>query len=219
MSYQEAWAPASMEQAQFLIDTTREGEAFWAEGAALAATVMADAPPATEVVVEYGCGVGRIIGQVRAPHRIGVDVSAEMLALAAERFPEVEYRPCDGASIPLEDGSACFVFSILVLQHMDAADVAAVVADVGRVLRPGGRAWLSFSAFGSEWSLCGTVARGPLNWNGTRAGSSSPAHATLAYTPEIIHDLAVDGGLHVSEIRPGLLDDRVYDYTLIAEAA
>lgn len=197
MSYAACWAPDTIERAQAWIDTGHPTEGFWEIGAQIAAEVMDYAPAAAKTVVEYGCGVGRIIGQLDAPVRFGVDVSAEMLRFAVERFPEVHFLQGTGDRYPLGDDEADFACSFLVLQHMDAADAAAVVKDTKRILRPGGSCFLSFSAFGREWAEDAVMDR------------TTPMHATLAYTEEIVERLAADANLRIDEVQH---DTRVAGY-------
>lgn len=212
-SYAESWAPQTIEQAEFLIDTRRAGDEFWDVGRDLARFVMTYAPAHTATVCEYGCGVGRIIGEIDAPVTVGIDVSAEMLGFARERFPHTLFRQTDGASIPLDDGSIDFVYSILALQHMDARDVTGVLYDVSRVLAEDGRCYLRFSGFGVAWMDNRTLPRGPLVWNGGRQGSSTPAHTTIAYDPDLIARLADENGLRVFDIET--VDDGQLDHALI----
>lgn len=212
-SYAEAWSPQTIEEAEFLIDTKRSGDDFWRQGRNLARFVMTYAPTNTHVVCEYGCGVGRIIGEVAAQITIGIDVSWEMLDFARGRFPHTMFRQTDGHSIPLDDASVDFAFSVLALQHMDAADVASVLYDVARVLTDDGRCYLRFSGFGKPWGSDEKVVRGPLKWNGGREGSYSDAHGTIAYTPEVIQQLADENCLQVFDIET--VDDGQLDYALI----
>lgn len=206
IAYGEQWAPDSLEQAQAWIDTSRPDEGFWEEGVRLADEIMRSAPEKTKTAVEYGCGVGRIIGNIDATNRIGVDASARMLAYAADKFPTVDFVQCDGRSYPIDDNSVDFAYSILVLQHMDAPDAAAVVKDTRRILRPKGVCWLMFSAFGQPWTHDAEVPRGV------------PMHGTLAYTREIVEQLAIDAGLKIDGV---FADDTIETHptlTLVATA-
>ena len=65
----------------------------------------------------------------------GVDVSADQLQLARARG--VDVVEADAEALPFEDGS--FDAAVSMFTHTDVGDFAAVVAEVARVLRPGGR--------------------------------------------------------------------------------
>ncbi|MFI6446401.1 class I SAM-dependent methyltransferase [Kitasatospora sp. NPDC050543] len=94
----------------------------------------------TGTVLELGAGPGAVTRRLRAALPAGVqliaaDIDADLLAHAAG--PGVTLLVTDAADLPLESGSVDFVLLRYVLQHV--ADPAAVLAEVRRVLRPGGR--------------------------------------------------------------------------------
>lgn len=200
--YALCWCPENEEIAEFIIDPANEGRRFWQWGLEMARELGAYLPEPCEVVVDYGCGVGRVLRHMPGTRRIGVDVSREMLTIARTHDLTAELVLTGGRSIPLEDGIADFVYSVLTLQHMDAMDVALVLRDVKRVLRPGGRCLLQFSAFGRNWGPNARMRRRPgVNWKGQRAGSGCTAHQTLKYTPDLVAQLARDAEIAVIEIR------------------
>ncbi|MEW1911114.1 methyltransferase domain-containing protein [Kitasatospora sp. NPDC085895] len=91
-------------------------------------------------VLELGAGPGAVTRRLRAAlpadtALVAADIDGELLARAAG--PGVTLLVADGADLPLEDGSVDFVLLRYVLQHVP--DPAAVLAEVRRVLRPGGR--------------------------------------------------------------------------------
>jgi SAM-dependent methyltransferase len=103
----------------------------------------------TERVLEIGCGMGRITRAIagRAASVVGVDVSDEMVKRAREALADV-------ANVQIELGNgqdlsafadaefdACYSF--IVFQHIpDPAVTCGYIAEIGRVLRPGG--WAVF---------------------------------------------------------------------------
>jgi SAM-dependent methyltransferase len=104
---------------------------------------------ATDDVVEIGCGMGRLTRalKARAATVRALDVSGEMLERARahnDGLAGVEWLQCDGRTITgVADASADGVFSHVVFQHVpDAAITLGYVAEMGRVLRPGG--WAAF---------------------------------------------------------------------------
>jgi SAM-dependent methyltransferase len=115
----------------------RTPEEFVAEG-----IEQAEAIPTRGVVLEYGCGVGRVLEHVEATRRIGVDVAAGFLEEAARRG--IETILTDGIYIDLPDDSVDFVFSVMVFQHTNRAAHPVRLQELRRVLRPDGGAWLQF---------------------------------------------------------------------------
>jgi 2-polyprenyl-6-hydroxyphenyl methylase/3-demethylubiquinone-9 3-methyltransferase len=93
-------------------------------------------PPASagEVLVDVGCGGGLLAGHVTGYRHVGVDVTVSALH-AARRHGLVPVR-ADAGRLPLADESAAVVVAGEILEHVH--DVPAVVAEVCRVLRPGG---------------------------------------------------------------------------------
>jgi arsenite methyltransferase len=86
------------------------------------------------------CEIAAVVGERGSVH--GVDPSESMLAIAAhrERAPgsaPVEFRPGDAVKLPYPDASFDAAVSTQVYEYV--ADMPAALAEVRRVLRPGGR--------------------------------------------------------------------------------
>ncbi|WP_432877783.1 methyltransferase domain-containing protein [Kribbella sp. CA-245084] len=99
------------------------------------------APTAGETAVDVGSGTGE---DVVALHKlgakaVGVEPSPGLRAEAVRRAAgaDVEYVDGHAEALPFEDESVDALRSERVLQHVD--DAAAVVKEMARVLRPGGR--------------------------------------------------------------------------------
>jgi ubiquinone/menaquinone biosynthesis C-methylase UbiE len=88
-------------------------------------------------VLEAGCGTGLILRRL-VPHSalaVGFDLSGGMLRSAAARGLRVVQASV--TDVPFADASFDVVCSFKVLAHVQKIDVA--LAELGRVLRPGGR--------------------------------------------------------------------------------
>lgn len=109
---------------------------------------LLDAPPGARVV-DLGCGSGGLTGQLAARgYRVtGVDASAEMLALARTRWPDVPFLLADARSFAL-DQPADAIFSNAVLHWIDAADQPALIANLAGQLRTGGQLVCEFGGKG-----------------------------------------------------------------------
>jgi ubiquinone/menaquinone biosynthesis C-methylase UbiE len=102
-------------------------------------------------LLDVGCGTGRfaVLASERLGARVwGVDASAEMLHEAKARpgAAGVGWRQADATRLPFRDGWFDAVHTHLVL-HL-VGDVAAALAEMARVLRPGGR--LAIGTFAPE---------------------------------------------------------------------
>lgn len=97
-------------------------------------------------VVDLGCGPGLLMGHLADVARqvIGVDNSPRMLDAAAKLLPEgpgVSLRIGNLEHLPLRDGEADAAVMSLVLHHLAAPQAG--IAEMGRVVRPGGQAVLA----------------------------------------------------------------------------
>src|SRR5690349_18111383 len=109
-------------------------------GSALAAVPALLDPEWT--IGDLGCGTGETSAAI-APfvaRTIAVDRSGEMLQTARRRLrdsPNVDVRRGELEGLPIDDRQLDAAIMILVLHH--APDPGAVLAEAGRVVRPGGR--------------------------------------------------------------------------------
>lgn len=69
---------------------------------------------------------------------VGLDVSEEMTSRASERNPSVEYLVSRSPTLPLEDATFDVAFASCVLHHVPRDERAHLVAEMARVVRPGG---------------------------------------------------------------------------------
>ena len=97
-------------------------------------------PQARRRALDFGCGVGRLTRALREhfPECHGVDISRSMVETARQLTPGCEFR--QGANLEsFPAGWADFIYSSMVLQHQpDRASVSRIIAEMLRVLAPGG---------------------------------------------------------------------------------
>lgn len=93
-------------------------------------------------VLEVGCGTGLILQRLAAvaQRAVGVDLSPGMLELARERGLEV--HEANATELPFEDASFDVACSFKVLAHV--RDIELAMAEMARVVRPGGRVIAEF---------------------------------------------------------------------------
>lgn len=115
-----------------------------------------------QVVLDYGCGPGNdLIGFLAYSHAkkvIGIDVSEKALALASQRLflhrvdpQHVELIKISDAEpkIPLENQSVDYIYCEGVLHHTSYPEK--ILAEFGRILRPGGTASIMVYNYNSIW--------------------------------------------------------------------
>ncbi len=96
-------------------------------------------------VLDLGCGTGYCLPKLadRYPQAkiVGADLSQGMLDHAQQHFPAFDYVLADAEDLPFEANKFDLVFSNLAVQWCD--DIANVLSEVQRVLKPGG--WFIFT--------------------------------------------------------------------------
>ena len=87
-------------------------------------------------VLEVGCGTGLLLGRVGGFARTatGIDLSGGMLAKAAARGQAV--AQASATELPIATASVDVAYSFKVLAHIP--DIAGAMAEMARVVRPGG---------------------------------------------------------------------------------
>jgi len=90
-------------------------------------------------VLDVGCGDGQVARALAATgcSVTGIDPTARNLEVARERGGGPEYVEGAADDLPFLDANFDAVVACLVFEHID--DVDAAIAEVARVLRPGGR--------------------------------------------------------------------------------
>jgi SAM-dependent methyltransferase len=158
--------------------TGAPGAGDWsATGATAAAELNAAAAlEGFSSVLDLGCGSGRVLTHVaeRVQQAAGCDVDGEAIAWASEHHPQIEWvRSQFDPPLPFGDERFELVYSISVFSHLDEALGDAWLAEVARVLVPGGVALLSVhgqhafeqfrsGAVSTAWCPRSAFERGPL---------------------------------------------------------
>ncbi|MBI4022555.1 class I SAM-dependent methyltransferase [Candidatus Berkelbacteria bacterium] len=96
-------------------------------------------------VVEFGAAHGRDAAQLaaRGYDYLGTDVATELLAVAAERLPALEFRTMSLYELELPDQAFDGFWASAVLLHIPRSKLAQALREMHRVLRPGGIGFLS----------------------------------------------------------------------------
>jgi ubiquinone/menaquinone biosynthesis C-methylase UbiE len=201
--YGDLWQPGDEKQAMQLVLNETDPDVFEASGQRQAEDLLCPRIRGTDVVMDLGCGIGRVARYVArcCSSLWAVDASERMLSLARKRLeglPNISFARSEGTRIPsIESGSVDFVYSILTLQHLEREDSFLLLCDVRRVLRPGGSAFFTFPNLLSDVYLNAFLEyaeKGEVN-NLARA---------RFYTPEEVRRLLPAAGFDVIELTAGV---------------
>ncbi len=90
-------------------------------------------------VLDVATGPGYVAARAvdRGAEVVGVDVAEAMVALARERYPDVELRQANAEALPFADASFNAVVANFLILHLGRPERAAT--ELSRVLAPGGR--------------------------------------------------------------------------------
>jgi ubiquinone/menaquinone biosynthesis C-methylase UbiE len=204
--YKGVWTTLSesLSSAKMHVSGTEDEAVFEASGVGTSEFLLTNVGvKATDVVLEIGCGVGRVGKYLagRCRRWIGADVSPNMLRFAAERlrdFSNVEFVELSGNELrPLSDNSIDLVYCTVVFMHLESWDRYAYVKEAYRVLRPGGKLYVDNVNLCSDagWAIFETHRKFPI--------SQRPDHITVCSTPQELQEYLKRAGFEQIESRPG----------------
>jgi ubiquinone/menaquinone biosynthesis C-methylase UbiE len=128
-------------------------------------------------ILEIGCGMGDLISHLQPSHGVGVDFSAEMIARAKQRHPEIEFHQLDTHDLSsLDDKFDIIIFSDTI---NDLWDVQRALEQVKEFCEPHTRLILNF--YSHLWQLPLTIAQ--------RLNLAAPLLDQNWLTPEDVNNL------------------------------
>jgi ubiquinone/menaquinone biosynthesis C-methylase UbiE len=93
-------------------------------------------------VLDVGCGdgatLGRLAGCRELDRAVGVDLLPERVARARAAWPSLEFHVADGTHLDFPDESFDVALAMTVFSSVMGEARAAILHEIGRVLRPGG---------------------------------------------------------------------------------
>jgi ubiquinone/menaquinone biosynthesis C-methylase UbiE len=204
----------SVSNAMRMISQTANADDFWKSGKEIALSLM---PYVTEddVVLDFGCGIGRV-AKFMSPHVREVwcvDASSRMLKFASKELSDlnnVHFLRANGLKMQLKDEMFDFAYSILTLQHLKKEDAYVTLCEIYRLLKIGGLAYFSFPNFLSKEYFQGFLknAKNP---------DFSPIRIRL-YTPQEVEKILSSIGFKVLSLwNPNPILEEPVEITPIVE--
>jgi ubiquinone/menaquinone biosynthesis C-methylase UbiE len=156
-----------------------------------------------ERVLDIGCGPGFLLCDLAAEvaprgRAVGVDTSRDMLAIAADEWcaaaaaSMIDLVHGEGGALPF--GDEAFDAAVATQVYEWIHDVGSGLAELRRVLRPGGRAVILDTDWDSVVWHAIDAARGSRILKRWRARVAHP------HLPRVLIRLAADAGLRVDEV-------------------
>jgi SAM-dependent methyltransferase len=201
-----AQAQAVPTQAHALLEVIQRTYTAKAGGSLLDFMEQASAPMPDLRILDFGCGVGRLMKPLaEAGFRVdGVDISERMLSFAREEpaLKRSEFflsngNDCGGAPAGLYD----FVYSYLCFQHICSRTVRNELLDaMKRALRPGGVVLIQMHYYPDRTAA--TVPGPHMPWSGDNFGAPvTNGRADVWPTPDELHLLIDDFSRHFEDLR------------------
>jgi SAM-dependent methyltransferase len=120
-------------------------------------------------VLDLGCGTARWLDRFSPSSYVGLDLNEKMLAEAAKRHQGARFVCGNMTALPFDDGAFDGVISMFgAMGHLAPDGQAAMVAEAGRVIAPGGMALFTNGNLLSPFALPTTLAGGRVKIEGVR---------------------------------------------------
>jgi SAM-dependent methyltransferase len=154
-------------------------------------------------VAEWGCGLGRIIRRLPADWQLqGFDLNAAAVKWCRANLGAQNFHP-NGLMPPLPAGTAAFdaVYAISVFTHLSADAHARWIAEIARVLKPGG---VFLATFHGEEQCSGLLSAERVRFDTgelvVRGNVREGSRTFVAYHPDrFVRELLASAGLVVGE--------------------
>lgn len=131
-------------------------------------------------VLDLGCGNGRLY-QVLAKKQVqytGLDQSEELIALAKEKNPGVDFVVGEMTELPLHNASFDAIFAIAAFNHIPGHEMQLKsLSEMSRVLKPGGFIIMT------NWNLLSESAQKNIAKHGWNILQESPNHGVDVMVP------------------------------------
>ena len=141
--YDEFWkSKASTPKWRDFILPNRSDNQFYEEGQYEAEIMNGFYFNEKDTVLEFGCGIGRVIQNIKSKKRIGVGVCQEFL----DKIPApIKKIKTDGITIKgVRKNSIDFIYSLMVFQHINKKDHLNILKQLYSFVKPGGQILIQF---------------------------------------------------------------------------
>jgi SAM-dependent methyltransferase len=97
-------------------------------------------------VADLGCGPGHVTAWLegKGVRAVGIDLSADMVAVGRREYPGVEFRKGDLLDLPAMDGEFGAAVALYSIIHLEPGELRRALEEIHRVLRPEGLVLVAF---------------------------------------------------------------------------
>jgi SAM-dependent methyltransferase len=159
---------------------------FFSPVTGLAVEPLLDAAGVTaaSTVLDVATGPGDLAARAaaRGASVVGVDIAEPVVALAARLHPHLDFRRADAHELPFAGGTFTAVLANFLLPHL--ADHARAVAEMVRVLAPGGRLAVSTWDVPERVAVLGIVVAAVAEAGAVPPGHLPPGPTFFAYSED-----------------------------------
>jgi SAM-dependent methyltransferase len=155
--------------------------------------------------LELGCGwaFGSLWARRSGAQAVGIDLGLDQLHWARRYLPEggaLDLAGANARSLPFRDASFDTVFSVEMLEHVFRPDRPAVLAEIARVLKPGGTVALSTPNASSPIEV---VKRLAVRWPALRRRLPEACFPEAADNADAYHPYHYHHPVTAGELRDG----------------
>lgn len=156
-------------------------------------------PTRLGLVVDLGCGSGNLLfwSGLSATRALGLDASFDAVRFCVDHRGDrpASFAQALGGALPLGEGVADLVLLVEVLEHLTEPD--AVLREIHRVLKPGGRLFLTTPNYQlpSAWPL--------LEWLADKSGRVAQmrdAQHVQRFSPASLREIVARNGFRVDRL-------------------
>ena len=140
MSSQDDWI-------DFILPKRTEQE-FWDEGQAQAYEI-ANLFSKDNVILEYGCGVGRVLKYLTAKEKHGADTCSKFISLIDQK--DIITHLTDGKFPFIDDDYFDFIYSLMVFQHNSKDTHFQILSTLYKCLKHNGKIYIQFPQNPNEY--------------------------------------------------------------------
>ena len=127
----------------------RTSSDFWDEGKAQAYEIAKEYDYNNDIILDFGCGIGRVLKFLKAKEKHGVDASSKFLNEIDDKSIIKHYS--DGLNIIQGYDYFDFIYSLMVFQHNDKKYHLQILKNLLKCLKPNGKVFIQFPQKPNEY--------------------------------------------------------------------